>query len=315
MDMRTLGSSGLQIAPIVLGGNVFGWTADEATSFQLLDAFVDAGFNAIDTADSYSRWAPGNRGGESETIIGKWLASSRKRDKVVLATKVGWDLGDGRKGLAKDYILEAVEGSLRRLKTDRIDLYQSHVDDHEAPMEETLWAYDQLIRQGKVRAIGASNHEAERLKTALSISERESLPRYESLQPKYNLYDRDAFEGDLENLCLEENVGVICYYGLAAGFLTGKYRSAADFGKSARGQGMSTYLNARGLRILAALDKVSGELGGTPAQVALAWLIARPSVTAPIVSATSLDQLRDILGAARLTLGSEAIAALDDASA
>jgi aryl-alcohol dehydrogenase-like predicted oxidoreductase len=315
MDMRNLGSSGLQIAPIVFGGNVFGWTVDEATSFRLLDGFVDAGFNAVDTADCYSRWVEGNKGGESETIIGKWLKTSGRRDDIVLATKVGWDLGDNRKGLAKDYILKAVEDSLRRLQTDRIDLYQSHVDDHDAPMDETLAAYDRLIRDGKVRVIGASNHTAARLKTALDISAREKLPRYESLQPKYNLYDRAEFEGALEDLCLKENVGVISYYGLAAGFLTGKYRSAADFGKSPRGQGMGNYLDARGLRILDALDKVAGDLKATPAQVALAWLIARPAVTAPIVSATSVEQLEDVLGAARLQLHSEAKQALDEASA
>ncbi len=315
MNIRTLGSSGLEIAPIVFGGNVFGWTVDEATSFKLLDAFVEAGFNAIDTADCYSQWAPGNKGGESETIIGRWLKASAKRDDVVLATKVGWDLGDGRKGLAKDYILKAVEASLRRLQTDRIDLYQSHVDDHDTPMDQTLEAYDLLMKQGKVRAIGASNHEARRLKTALGIAGREKLPRYATLQPKYNLYDRAEFESGLQQLCLDEAVGVIPYYGLASGFLTGKYRSAADFGKSARGQGMQSYLDARGLRILAALDGVTERLGATHAQVALAWLMARPAVTAPIVSATSLAQLEDILGAARLELDGEAITALDEASA
>jgi aryl-alcohol dehydrogenase-like predicted oxidoreductase len=315
MDMRALGSSGLHIAPLMFGGNVFGWTADERTSHAMLDAFVDAGFNAVDTADAYSAWVPGNRGGESEAIIGSWLKSRGGRDRVVLATKVGWDLGDGRKGLARDYILTAVEASLKRLQTDHIDLYQSHVDDASVPLEETLEAYARLIRDGKVRAIGASNIGAERLKTALTISSKPGLPRYESLQPKYNLYDRAEFEAGLEQLCLDEGLGVICYYGLASGFLTGKYRSPEDFSKSARGQGMARYLDDRGLRILAALDEVSARLGATPAQVALAWLIARPAVTAPIVSATGLAQLQDIMGAARLRLDAEAIATLNAASA
>lgn len=315
MKKRRLGSTGLEIAPIVFGGNVFGWTADAATSHRLLDAFVDAGFNAIDTADCYSLWVDGNKGGESETIIGNWLKASGKRNSVVLATKVGWDLGDGRKGLSRHYILKAVEDSLRRLQTDRIDLYQSHVDDHETAIDETLDAFDELIQQGKVRAVGASNHDARRLRTALDIADREKLPRYKTLQPKYNLYDRSEFEDDLAQLCLDAHIGVISYYGLAAGFLTGKYRSAADFGKSARGGRMEGYLNARGLRILTALDEVSADLGATIAQTALAWLLHKPAVTAPIVSATNLDQLQEILGAVTVEMPAYAITKLDQASA
>jgi aryl-alcohol dehydrogenase-like predicted oxidoreductase len=315
MEKRPLGNSGLSVAPLAFGGNVFGWTADEATSFSLLDAFVDAGFNLIDTADVYSRWVPGHVGGESETIIGKWLRKSGKRDQVVLATKVGMDMGPGRAGLAKARIRTAVEESLARLQTDHIDLYQSHVDDAATPLEETLSAYAELVAEGKLRAIGASNYGAPRLAEALALSRSQGLPRYETLQPLYNLVDRMPFEAELEALCLRENVGVINFYGLASGFLTGKYRSEADLAKSARGGRVKGYLNPRGLRILAALDTVAEELRATPAQVALAWQMARPAVTAPIASATSVAQFEELADAARLRLSPQAIASLDAASA
>ena len=315
MELRRLGRSDLRIAPIMLGTNVFGWSADRATSFKILDAFVDAGFNAIDTADSYSRWAPGHSGGESETIIGDWLKSSGKRTRVVIATKVGSDMGDG-KCLKKDYILRSAEASLRRLRVDCIDLYQTHFDDDVTPVEETLAAYAQLIAQGKVRAIGASNVSPARLNASLAASGTLGLPRYQSLQPLYNLHDRQTFERDYEPICLAENLGVICYYGLAAGFLSGKYRSADDAAKNpARGAKVKAYFDARGFAILKALDAAAARNGATPAQVALAWLIARKSVTAPIVSATNLAQLSDILKAAAVKLSGEDIAALDQASA
>jgi len=315
MDKRKLGSTGFEVAPLAFGGNVFGWTADEPTSFALLDRFVGAGFNLIDTADSYSRWVPGHQGGESETIIGRWIARRGRHDDVVIATKVGSDMGQGHKVLRKDYILQAAEASLRRLRVDCIDLYQSHWDDENTPFEETLAAYDQLIRQGKVRAIGASNLTAPRLAQALAVSDARKLPRYATLQPHYNLYERATFEGELQDLCVRERLGVIPYFSLAAGFLTGKYRSPADFGKSARGEGMKKFLNDRGMRILDALDAVASRRGATPAQVALAWLAARPAVTAPIVSATSIAQLDDVLRAATLRLDAEAVRALDRASA
>jgi aryl-alcohol dehydrogenase-like predicted oxidoreductase len=314
MKKRKLGNSELEIAPLAFGGNVFGWTADEQTSFKLLDAFVAGGFNLVDTADVYASWAPGNQGGESETIIGRWLKRSGKRSEVVVATKVGMEMR-GQKGLAKSYILRSAEDSLRRLQTDYIDLYQSHQDDPGTPLEETLEAYAELIRQGKVRAIGASNYSAQRLKESLLTSERNGLPRYESLQPLYNLYDRETFEAELEPLCLEKNVGVINYYSLASGFLSGKYRSESDLGKSARGGGVKKYLNERGLRILAALDEVAARQQATPAQVALAWLIARPSVTAPIASATSLEQLDELVKATALELDETSLRLLDEASA
>ncbi len=295
MELRQLGRSDLRIAPLALGGNVFGWTADEPTSFRLLDAFVDAGLNLIDTADLYSRWAPGHQGGESETIIGRWLKASGKRERVLIATKVGMEMGPGKKGLSRAYILAEVEQSLERLQIEAIDLYQSHQDDPETPLEETLGAFAELIKQGKVRAIGASNYSATRLAESLEVSRRHGLPRYESLQPLYNLYDREPFEAALEPLCQREQVGVISYFSLARGFLTGKYRSEADLGQSPRGGGIGQYLNERGRRILAALDNVAARFNSTPAQVSLAWLIARPSVTAPISSATSLKQLDDLL--------------------
>jgi aryl-alcohol dehydrogenase-like predicted oxidoreductase len=315
MDKRRLGRSDLMVSPLCLGTNVFGWTVDEATSFTLLDAYVEAGLNFIDTADVYSTWVSGNEGGESETIIGRWLQSRGNRDRVVIATKVGSDMGGGRKGLSKTYIRSAVEASLRRLRTDYIDLYQSHRDDAATPQQETLEAYAELIEAGKVRAIGASNFSAARLREALDLSATRGLPRYESLQPKYNLYDRSAYEAELEPLCREESIGVIPYYGLASGFLTGKYRSQADFGKSVRGGGMASYLNERGMRILSALDAVAAGQRATPAQVALAWLMARPGLTAPIASATSLEQMKDLVAATRLRLAPDDIERLDRASA
>ena len=316
MQQRRVGRSGLQVSPLAFGGNVFGWTADEAMSFRLLDAWLDAGFNFIDTADVYSAWVPGHAGGESETILGKWLRQTGKRNRVVLATKVGKPMGEGKVGLSPAYIRQAVDASLTRLKTDHIDLYQSHDDDASTPLEDSLGAFAELIQAGKVRAIGASNYTAPRLAEALDVSQRLGLPRYESLQPLYNLYDRAVFEEALEPLCLERGVGVINFYALAAGFLTGKYRSETDAVKSARG-GSTTrkYLNARGLRILDALDAVAGPLGATPGQVAIAWQIARPAITAPIASATSMQQLDELVAATRLTLDAQAIAALDRASA
>jgi aryl-alcohol dehydrogenase-like predicted oxidoreductase len=314
MELRKLGGSGLSIAPLMLGGNVFGWTADAKTSFAVLDAFVDAGFNAIDTADSYSRWVPGHRGGESETIIGKWLKTSGKRNKVVIATKVGSDMGQG-KSVRKDYILRSAEDSLKRLQTDRIDLYQTHFDDDVTPVAETLGAYAQLVAQGKVRVIGASNVTSARLKESLATSKKLGIPRYESLQPLYNLSDRKEFETEYEPICRQEGIGVINYYSLAAGFLTGKYRSAEQAAKNpARGDRLKRYLDARGMRILRALDEVAARNQASDAQIALAWLIARSGVTAPIVSATSVAQLSDILKAPRLKLSGEDIAALDTAS-
>jgi len=314
MTKRQLGRSGLQVAPLALGGNVFGWTIDEATSFQILDRFVDAGFNLVDTADIYSRWAPGNQGGESETIIGKWIKSRGLRDKVVIATKVGGDMGQGKKDLSKEYITGAVENSLRRLQTDYIDLYQSHWDDDITQVEETMETYAELVKAGKVRAIGASNFTLTRLKASLEASARIGLPRYESVQPQYNLYDRQEFEQELEPLCTDLQLGVISYFSLAKGFLTGKYRNEGDLGKSVRGGGVSAYLNERGYRILAALDEVAARYATTPASVALAWLIARPSVTAPISSATSTDQLDDLVKAASLSLDAAAMEKLNKAS-
>ncbi|MEP6996240.1 MAG: aldo/keto reductase [Betaproteobacteria bacterium] len=315
MDPRKLGNTGFDVAPLAFGGNVFGWTADEAMSFRLLDAFVAAGFNLIDTADSYSRWVTGHKGGESETIIGRWIARRGRHDDVIIATKVGSDMGQGHKVLRKGYILQAAEASLRRLQVDRIDLYQSHWDDENTPLEETLGAYEQLLREGKVRAIGASNYSAARLAQALEVSEAQGLPRYATLQPQYNLYERADFEGELQTMCIRENIGVITYFSLAAGFLTGKYRSAADFAKSARGPGIKKYLNPRGLKILDAVDAVARGCNATPAQVSLAWLMSRPGVTAPIASATNLDQLQEILRATQIGLDAEAMATLDQASA
>ncbi len=316
VNLRPLGRSTLQVSPLTLGGNVFGWTADERTSFQLLDAWVDAGMNFIDTADVYSRWIPGHTGGESETTLGKWLKHSGKRSKVLIATKVGKDMGDGKIGLSRAYIRQAVEASLQRLQTDHIDLYQSHDDDANTPLEETLQTYGELIQEGKVRCIGASNYSAARLALALDLSTTHRLPRYESLQPLYNLYDRAAYEDELQALCVEQQVGVINFYGLASGFLTGKYRSEADKSKSLRGGSVvKKYLNERGLRILAALDQVAQQTGHTVAQVALAWQMAQPGITAPIASATSITQLDEMLGATSLQLSLEALNALSAASA
>jgi aryl-alcohol dehydrogenase-like predicted oxidoreductase len=315
MDKRPLGSTGFEVASLAFGGNVFGWTIDDATSFRLLDAFVGAGFNLIDTADSYSRWVTGHAGGESETIIGRWIAQRGRHDDVVIATKVGSDMGLGYKCLRREYINAAVEHSLKRLQVDAIDLYQSHWDDDKTAQDETLEAYARLVAQGKVKAIGASNFTTARLAEALAISQEHGYPRYATLQPHYNLYERASFEGTLQELCVREHLGVIPYFSLAAGFLTGKYRREADFAKSQRGGGMKKYLNPRGLRILAALDAVAARYRVTPAQVALAWLMARPGVTAPIASATSLAQLGELIAAARLQLDVDAVKTLDQASA
>jgi len=314
MTQRELGKSGLKVSPLAFGGNIFGWTVDEATSFKLLDAFVEAGFNLVDTADVYSKWAPGNKGGESETILGKWLKRSRKREKVIIATKAGMEMAPNKKGLSRRYLLSAVEDSLKRLQTDYIDLYQSHADDPQTPLEETLETYAGLIKEGKVRAIGASNYGAERLSEALKISEERRYPRYQSLQPLYNLYDRAEYEAKLEPLCREKELGVIPYYALASGFLTGKYRSEKDLTKSARGNTAKKYLNDRGFRILEALDQVAKQNDSTPAKVSLAWLIARPSITAPIASATNLEQLNDLVEATELKLDESSIALLNRAS-
>jgi aryl-alcohol dehydrogenase-like predicted oxidoreductase len=315
LQNRRLGRTDLTIAPLVFGGNVFGWTADEKTSFALLDRFVGAGFNAIDTADAYSRWVPGHAGGESETIIGKWMKERKNRDRIVLITKVGSDMGQGKKDLSAPHIEKAIEASLRRLQTDVVDLYLSHWPDPTVPHEETLGAYQKLIAAGKVRFIGASNLDAGQMRAALDVARLRDLPRYEVLQPGYNLYDRAEFEGPLRDLCMAEELGVISYYGLAKGFLSGKYRSKEDLGKSARGGGVQEYLNPRGMRILAALDAVSARHKATQAEVALAWVIARPGVTAPIASATKLDQADSLIKAVSLTLGADDLAELDKASA
>ncbi|WP_182177306.1 aldo/keto reductase [Methylobacterium radiotolerans] len=315
MDRRRIGRSDLTVAPFCLGGNVFGWTADEAASFAILDRFVESGFDFIDTADVYSRWAPGHVGGESETVIGKWLAARPgARDRIVLATKVGMDLGEAGQGLSAAHIERACEASLRRLGVDRIDLYQSHLDDATVPLEETLRAHERLITAGKVRAIGASNYTAARLAEALGIAASAGLPRYECLQPDYSLAQR-GYEAELEPLCRAEQIGVIGYFSLAAGFLTGKYRSARDAAGRARENRVAKYLNPRGLALLDVLDAVAQACGASPAQVALAWIIARPGITAPIASATSVAQLDELLGAVRLTLAPEAIDRLDAASA
>lgn len=313
MNLRPLGRSSLQVAPLAFGGNVFGWSADEARSFELLDAFVDHGFNLVDTADVYEAWVPGNEGGESETIIGKWLKKSGKRDKVLIATKVGkWARYPG---LSPTNIREAVEDSLRRLQTDRIDLYQSHEDDPKVPLEETLRAFDDLVKTGKVRVIGASNYEATRLSDALSTSGAKQLARYETLQPEYNLMDRKGFEDALQPLCVKEQVGVISYYSLASGFLSGKYRSEADLDKSkARGARVKNYLNDRGHRVLEALDSVARNHDATPAQVSLAWVMAQPSIAAAIASATTVEQLTDIAKSAELTLSKTELESLRGAS-
>ncbi len=313
MQKRTIGTSDLQVAPLVLGGNVFGWTADEATSFSILDAFVDAGLDFIDTADVYSAWVPGNQGGESEAIIGKWLKKSGKRDKVVIATKVGKSAK--RPGLTAGTIQAAVEESLARLQTDCIDVYFSHFDDADTPLAETLGAYQRLIEAGKVRVIGASNYTGARVLEALDVADRNGLPKYQLLQPEYNLYDRAGYEADLEPVAAAEQLGVVPYYSLASGFLTGKYRSRADLANRVRGSRVERYLDERGFLILNALDEVAQRHGATPASVALAWLIARPSVTAPIASATSVEQVASLVAAVDLTLTEADLRALDSASA
>jgi len=313
MEKRILGKTDLNIAPIVFGGNVFGWTIDEQKSFEILDHFVESGFNFIDTADVYSRWAPGNKGGESETIIGNWLKKQNKRHDIIIATKVGSDMGQG-KSLRKDYIINEVEHSLSRLQTDYIDLYFSHYDDENTPVEETLSAYETLIKAGKIRWIGASNFSADRLKESLVYATQNSLPRYEVYQPGYNLYDRENFEQEHEKICLDFGLGVVTYYSLASGFLTGKYRSEDDLNKSQRGGGIKKFLNERGFKILAALDEVAEKHHVEPASVALAWLIYHPSITAPIASVTDLSQLKSFTDAANLKLSAEDISLLDKAS-
>lgn len=314
MRKATIGHTGIEVPGLCLGGNVFGWTVAEAQAFDLLDRAFDVGLTFIDTADSYSHWVPGNSGGESETIIGRWLKRSGKRDRVVIATKVGHDIGECKGRLTRQHIARSIEGSLRRLGTDRVDLYYSHSDDPQTPMEETLGAYAGLIEQGKVRAVGASNFSATRLRQALDLSDRTGLPRYEALQPLYNLYSRDEYEGELEALAEGEDISVFPYYALARGFLTGKYRSDADLARSRRGDGNEHYLNQRGLRILAAMDEVAAASGATLAEVAIAWLIARPGVTAPIASATSAQQLASLVRALSLHLDAAAMEQLNEAS-
>ncbi|MGX7875155.1 aldo/keto reductase [Mesorhizobium sp. ORM6] len=314
MQKRRLGRTDLSIAPLVLGGNVFGWTADEKTSFDLLDRFVGGGLNAVDTADAYSRWVPGNKGGESETIIGNWMKDRGNRDKVVVITKVGSDMGQGHKDLSAAYIEKAVDASLKRLRTDVIDLYLSHWPDPTTPYEETLGAYEKLLAKGKVRHVGCSNLDAGQLRAALDVASLRGLPRYEVLQPEYNLYDRSSFDGPLRDLCVAEDIGVITYFSLAKGFLSGKYRSEADLGQSERGEDVGSYLNARGMRILAALDAVSARHSAKQAEVALAWAIARPGVTAPIASATKPGQMDSLIKAVSLELTADDMAELDKAS-
>jgi len=316
MTKRKLGNSGIEVRPLMLGGNVFGWTIDEAQSFRVLDAYAAAGFDFIDTADVYSKWVPGHTGGESETILGKWMKQRGNRARIILATKCGFEIAPGKKGLSRKHIMASIEDSLRRLQTDYIDLYQSHSEDLETPLEETMGAYADLIKQGKVRVIGASNYSARRLEAALETSAKLGVPRYASLQPQYNLYERAGYEQALEPLCIKHGIGVIPYYGLAAGFLTGKYRTEADKSKSPRGEAIvKKYLNDRGLRILNALDQAAADCNAKPASVALAWLMTRPGITAPIASATTLDQLPDLFKAVDLKLDSAAIETLNQASA
>jgi aryl-alcohol dehydrogenase-like predicted oxidoreductase len=315
MKKRKLGTTGLEIAPLVFGGNVFGWTVDQAASFKLLDAFFAAGFNSVDTADVYSKWVPGHVGGESEIIIGEWMKQRGNRNRVIVATKVGMDMGDGKKGLSKSHILRSAEDSLRRLQTDYIDLYQSHIDDPDTPLEESLEAYAELIKQGKVRAIGASNHKAERLAAALETSRKTGLPAYQTLQPNYSLIERAEYESNLEPVCEKEGLGVINYFPLAGGFLTGKYRSESDVAGKARARNVTKYLNERGFKIVDALDKVAKKFNATPARVSLAWLLSRPSITAPIVSATNIEQLKDLISSVELALDRESIEFLNQASA
>ncbi len=315
MKKNSLGSSGIEVSPLAFGGNVFGWTIDENTSFQILDAFTDAGCNFIDTADVYSAWVPGNHGGESETIIGNWLKKTGKRDQIVLATKVGAEMGHDKKGLSKTRIKQAAEDSLKRLQTDYIDLYQSHFDDPDTPMEETLAAYQELINEGKVRVIGTSNMTAQRIQVALKTSKEHGFPAYQTVQPLYNLYDRESYEQELEPLCQENNISVLTYSSLASGFLTGKYRWEADLTKSKRGHAVNKYLDEKGFKILKALDSVSEELNTTPATVSIAWLINRPGVTAPIASATSAEQLKEMIKATEIELNADMVHQLNEASA
>jgi aryl-alcohol dehydrogenase-like predicted oxidoreductase len=316
MEKRRLGNSDLMVYPLAFGGNVFGWTVDEQQSFKILDGFVEAGFNLIDTADVYSRWVPGNEGGESERIIGNWMKERNNRSEIIIATKVGSSMSptDPKKNLRKAYIIKAVEDSLRRLKTDYIDLYQTHYDDIDTPVEETLETYDGLIKAGKVRWIGTSNMSPERLKESLDAADRLNLPRYQTLQPEYNLYSRESFEKQYLQIALDVQLSVIPYYSLASGFLTGKYRSGADLKKSQRGGGMSQYMNERGFQILKTLDIVAEQYSANHASIALAWLMARPTITAPIASVTNMDQLNDFTRAAALKLNVEDIAILDEAS-
>ncbi|RKR83935.1 aryl-alcohol dehydrogenase-like predicted oxidoreductase [Mucilaginibacter gracilis] len=313
MDKVKLGTTGIDVSPLCFGGNVFGWTIDEATSFKILDAATNAGINFIDTADVYSTWAHGGEGGQSETIIGKWLKQSGKRDNVIIATKVGKEMGPDKKGLSRAYITQAVEDSLKRLQTDYIDLYQSHDDDTHTPLRETLEVYTDLIKQGKVRAIGASNYSATRLTEALHVSKEHNLATYQTLQPLYNLYDRADFEAEFKDVCLENDIAVINFYALASGFLTGKYRTEADLATTKRASNKK-YLNNRGLKILNAIDQVAAQYRANPAQVSIAWLLAQPAVTAPIASATSIEQLADLVKATNLKLDTEAIALLTEAS-
>ncbi len=314
MPLRPLGRSGLNVSTVCLGGNVFGWTVDEPTAFKLLDAWLDAGMNFVDTADTYSVWIPGHVGGESETMIGNWLKARGNRAKVIIGTKVGMPMAPDRVGLSPVHIRNSIDASLQRLQTDYVDLYQSHKDDPAVPIADVLGTYADLIKAGKVRAIGASNFSATRLKESLDVSASRNLPRYESLQPHYNLYERAGYEAEIEPLCRANDVGVIPYYGLASGFLTGKYRSEKDFGQSPRGRGMAKYLNERGLKVLAALDAVAGKHKANAAQVAIAWLIARPGITAPIASATKLSQLKDLIAAAALKLDADDVKRLDVAA-
>ena len=311
MKMRKLGRSDLSIAPVVFGGNVFGWTADRQTSFDLLDRFVDAGFNCIDTADVYSAFAPGNEGGESETILGEWFTARKRRNDVVLMSKVG--MWSKHEGLSEETIMEAVEGSLKRLQTEHLDVYFAHRDDKDTPLEETLGAFAKLKEAGKVRIIGASNYDAERLKAALDVSKQHGLPRYDVLQPHYNLYERDAFEGDLKRTAQDNEIGVVTYFSLASGFLTGKYKSKADIEGTDRERMLGGYFDAKGERVLKALNAVAAETNAKPAQIALAWLIAKGGVTAPIASATSVRQLDETLVAAQITLSAQQMQALDEA--
>ncbi len=314
MEKRQLGNSGLETAPLAFGGNVFGWTIDEKTSFELLDAFTDAGFNLIDTADSYSRWKPGNHGGESETIIGNWMKQRNNRNKIIVATKLGSDMGGNKKGLSQNYIFQAVENSLKRLHTDYIDIYQSHYDDLSTPVAETIDAFAELIRQGKIRTFGASNFSVERLTESLLYSEQNGLPRYQTYQPEYNLYNREGFEKEYQAICVEHGIGVISYFSLASGFLSGKYRSESDLTKSARGGGIKKYLNERGHLILDALDEVAFYYETTPASISLAWLMAQSAIVAPIASATNIEQLNELINAAHLQLDENSIDLLSKAS-